>query len=102
MTRATKIQDLLQKPFGFGLKISDFLHDFGEVAERLVDVEVFVEGDFVADDGFAVVDPSVRDMGQDFLVEIGLDDASVGERVESRNHLLANGIHPGCRRPKMC
>ena len=46
----------------------------------MVNVEVFVEGDFIADDGFAVVDPSVRDVWQDFLVEIGFDPAFIGKR----------------------
>ena len=71
---------MFKEAFGLGFEVADFLHDFGEVAERLVDVEVLVEGDFVANDGFAFVDPGVRDVGQDFLVEIGFDTAWVDER----------------------
>jgi hypothetical protein len=37
--------------------------DRGERARRGEDVEVAVEGDFVADLGFLVIDPRVRGMG---------------------------------------
>ncbi len=31
-----KIQNSLQEAFGFGFEVADLLHDFGEIAERLV------------------------------------------------------------------
>ena len=58
---------MFEQAFGLVFEVADFLHDFGKIVERLVDVEVFVEGSFVADDGFAVVDSSVRDVGRTSL-----------------------------------
>ncbi len=44
--------------------------DLGERTWRGEDVEVAVEGDFVADLGFLVIDPRVRCMGQNFTLEV--------------------------------
>lgn len=46
--------------------------DLFQRAGRLEDVEVAVEGDLVADPYLFVIDPGVRDMRQDFSLEVNL------------------------------
>lgn len=52
-------------PFQLGI-------DLGQRARGLEDVEVAVEGDFVADLRLLGVDPGVSGVGQDFAFEVGV------------------------------
>lgn len=64
--------DTVGDSFEFGV-------DFIELAGGLEDVEVAVEGDFVADLGFVVVDPGIGDVGEDFPLEVVVDVFTEGD-----------------------
>lgn len=71
--------DLLQQLHDFGADGVEVGVNLGQVAGRLVLVEMAIEGDLVANDADLVVlgvalggvDPRTRNVGEDFLFEIG-------------------------------
>ena len=66
-------------------------HGEGEWARRLEDVEVTVEGNFVADLGLVLVDPRVGGLGKDFAVEVGFHILMQGTFSVSRRSLSGWG-----------
>jgi hypothetical protein len=70
------LADALRQPSDYGEDaVCDTFElgvDFGQRARGLEDVEVAVEGDFVADFGLVVVVPGVGGVGEDFAREVGV------------------------------